>query len=237
MRLLLVFIVGLLIALSVTIFAFKHHRSMFEPMWKRLGRRGRRGLKSSRAAALLEAQFSGAGHLSMEEELMHFGKRGRFAKGGRFEESGKHFFKSLGEKMGWSRGRGLSQCDAAGDVNEENPFGIGDEAHCYEKRRRGMSTGERAGRRGASLQVEETAESYSLSAQLPPGTAKDSLSIKVDGRVLILQAQIGVEIVSRHLSLPQDVDLSKIEASFVEGKLVIQLPKLAPTEPITVEVK
>lgn len=234
MRLLLFFIVGLLIVLSVTILAFKHHRSMFRPMWKRLGRRGGRGLKSSRAAALLEAQFSGAGRLAMEEQML-FGKRGRFAKGGRFEESGKLFVKSLGEKMGWSRGAGRSA--AVADDNEENPFGIGGGTHWFETRRKGTTAGKRASRYGTSLQMEETAESYSLSAQLPPGTAKDSLSIKVDGRVLILEARIGAETVSRHLPLPRDVDLSKIEASFVEDKLVIQLPKLAPTEPITVEVK
>jgi HSP20 family protein len=92
------------------------------------------------------------------------------------------------------------------------------------------------------LDVEETAASYQVRADLP-GVAKDQIKVEIDEDVLrisvdykreatadarMLRVERASGPASRAIRLPVAVDAAKADAKHVDGVLVLTLPKAAP---------
>ncbi len=83
-----------------------------------------------------------------------------------------------------------------------------------------------------------------------PGVAKDQITVDIDnGRLTIsgirklnrpgvdgLQAYQGIEYV-RKFSIPQTIDVEKVEAELKNGVLTLQLPKSETAKPRQIEIK
>eukprot|EP01039_Chlorochromonas_danica_P006563 gene6563-7244_t len=93
------------------------------------------------------------------------------------------------------------------------------------------------GRGGRRLQMEETPEKIVLTAGIP-NLPKESLAMRVDSGFLVLEAKFPDNyLLSRRLPLPPNIDIPRVEASKVDGKLTVVLPKLQAQEPFKVEIK
>lgn len=101
------------------------------------------------------------------------------------------------------------------------------------------------------VDVFEDAGGITLRADLP-GVDKESLSIRVDGEVLTIDAPISlgearemqpvyVEVRAprfrRSFTLSRELDTSKIEASLKTGVLTLHVPKLEHAKPRRIEVR
>jgi len=91
------------------------------------------------------------------------------------------------------------------------------------------------------VNTRETEESYHIEVELP-GVKKEEVNIEVDGNVLSISGERNVKEeykdenyhkvesrfghFSRSFTLPEKVDVSNIEAEFVNGILEVQIPKL-----------
>ena len=95
------------------------------------------------------------------------------------------------------------------------------------------------------VDVEETAERYTVKADMP-GVAKEDIRVDVEGNVVSIAAEVRREktdekngkilrseryvgTMSRAFTLPMDVDVGKAEAKFADGVLVLTLPKTKGT--------
>jgi HSP20 family protein len=108
-----------------------------------------------------------------------------------------------------------------------------------------------------AVDVVEKAESYGLSVELP-GYGKDDVEIKVDNNVLTISAveekteekkedkNEEVSYVLRERSsrsftrtfvLPKEADRDNIEASFEDGLLVLEIPKVPKAVPKKIDIK
>lgn len=85
-----------------------------------------------------------------------------------------------------------------------------------------------------------------------PGATRDSLSLRMDGDTLTLEAPIGLELPEgmepvyaevraahyrRSFTLSRELDTEHIEASLKDGVLRLHLPKLAQARPRRIEVR
>ena len=92
------------------------------------------------------------------------------------------------------------------------------------------------------VDVKETAEAYTVSAELP-GLKKDEIQVEIEGNEVTISAETRREDrkegekylrleraygkTARRFALPQDLDESKAEAKFADGVLELKLPKKA----------
>lgn len=93
------------------------------------------------------------------------------------------------------------------------------------------------------MDVSETEQAYTVRADMP-GVSKEDIKVAVDGRDVSINAEIrkeqeekqGENIIcseriygqqSRHFSLPQEVDDTRVEARYQDGVLELVLPKKA----------
>jgi HSP20 family protein len=102
------------------------------------------------------------------------------------------------------------------------------------------------------LDVRETAEAYTVHAELP-GVKKDDIAIEIQGNEISLSAEsrrdeqkegenwLRVERyfgkTARKFVLPLEVDEARAEAKFADGVLELTLPKKASVLPRKVEIK
>ncbi len=94
-----------------------------------------------------------------------------------------------------------------------------------------------------AVDISEGEKEYTVRAELP-GVDRDDVSIEVEGQTLVIRAEKKQEqsdekegyhwvertygMMQRVLSLPDDADAEKIEASFKNGVLKLRIPKHAP---------
>ena len=103
------------------------------------------------------------------------------------------------------------------------------------------------------VNTRETEDAYHIEAELP-GVKKKDVDISVDGNVLTISGERNVRdevkdedyhkvesrygLFSRAFTLPEKVDISNIEAEFVNGILEIAIPKLkVDTSSKKIEIK
>ncbi|MDK1032813.1 MAG: Hsp20/alpha crystallin family protein [Planctomycetia bacterium] len=103
-----------------------------------------------------------------------------------------------------------------------------------------------------ALDVAERDESIIVKAELP-GLTRDDIDVSVEGNILIISGEkkeleedkkeefYHVErrygTFRRTITLPSDVDPSKIEATYRDGILTVALPKTEEAKPRQIEVK
>jgi HSP20 family protein len=91
------------------------------------------------------------------------------------------------------------------------------------------------------VNTRETEANYHIEAELP-GVKKEDVEINVDGNILTISGERNVReevkdedyhkiesrygLFSRSFTLPEKVDISNIEAEFLNGMLEISIPKL-----------
>jgi len=110
-----------------------------------------------------------------------------------------------------------------------------------------------AGTRGyPSVDISEDKDRYVLEAELP-GFGEKDVDIKVNDRMLTIASskeeekkaerdgvwlirERGVRTFRRAFSMPRDVDLEKIQASFKDGLLTVSLPKRAEAREKSIEI-
>ncbi len=101
-----------------------------------------------------------------------------------------------------------------------------------------------AGQFSPTMNVQETEDQYLLSLEVP-GVKKEDLRIELNGNVLTVSGerhqrarseQESVMSFQRSLTLPDSVDVEKIEANCENGVLQIALPKLASAKPRRIEI-
>ena len=92
------------------------------------------------------------------------------------------------------------------------------------------------------VDVKETAEAYTVSAELP-GLKKDEIAVEIEGNEVTISAETRREAArdgekflrlertfgktARRFALPQDLDETKAVAKFTDGVLEVTLPKKA----------
>jgi len=92
------------------------------------------------------------------------------------------------------------------------------------------------------VDVKETAEAYTVSAELP-GLKKDEIAVEIEGNEVTISAETRREAArdgekflrlertfgktARRFALPQDLDETKAVAKFTDGVLELTLPKKA----------
>jgi HSP20 family protein len=104
-----------------------------------------------------------------------------------------------------------------------------------------------------NINTRETDESYHIEVELP-GVKKEDVDIKVDGNVLTISGERNVReevkdedyhrvesrygLFSRSFTLPEKVDIAKIQAEFENGILEVSIPKLkVDTSSRKIEIK
>ena len=105
-----------------------------------------------------------------------------------------------------------------------------------------------------SVDINETKEAYVVKGELP-GVDKDNVDISIEDNLLVIRGEKKVETESdedkfhrkecvygsfeRSFSLPKQVDVNKVEASFKNGVLKLNIPKAEEAKPkqIQVEIK
>lgn len=118
---------------------------------------------------------------------------------------------------------------------------------------RGMDSGTSASSAGyPSVDIREEKERYILEAELPGMSEKD-VDIKVNDRILSLSSskgeekeerkegtwlirERGVRSFRRAFTMPRDVDMDHIQASFKDGLLTVVLPKRPEAREKTISI-
>jgi len=101
------------------------------------------------------------------------------------------------------------------------------------------------------IDVQETEEAYLFTAELP-GMSKDDVSITLEDNLLTLSGERSLKekeegenfhrveraygSFSRSFSLPSQVDSSKVEASFKDGLLTVEIAKAEQAKPRKIEI-
>jgi len=104
--------------------------------------------------------------------------------------------------------------------------------------------GESAVSRQPAVDLYEDAHNYYARLELP-GVKKDSIDLELENSVLTIQRETTEQSkegeaqysFSRSISIPEGVDLAKIEASHQDGVLTVTLPKEAARKPRQITVK
>ncbi|MFO7576243.1 MAG: Hsp20/alpha crystallin family protein [Pelovirga sp.] len=102
------------------------------------------------------------------------------------------------------------------------------------------------------VDISETDKSFCIKAEVP-GVKREDVKISIEDRVLNIRGESRQEkedkdekmhrierfygSFSRSFTLPENIDISKIDASFKDGVLTLDLPKTAEKKPKSVEVK
>ncbi len=102
------------------------------------------------------------------------------------------------------------------------------------------------------VDIAETNKEFSITAEIP-GVEKGDVRIKVDNGVLTIRGERKQEkeekdkkfhrierfygSFTRSFTLPDNVDESRIEASFKDGMLTLSVPKTEESKPKTIEIK
>ena len=92
------------------------------------------------------------------------------------------------------------------------------------------------------LDVRETADAYTVSAEIP-GVKKEQIAVEIEGNEVTISAETARDAQkdgekwlrterffgksARRFALPQDLDEAKAEAKFADGVLELTLPKKA----------
>jgi len=110
-----------------------------------------------------------------------------------------------------------------------------------------------AGTRGyPTVDIREGKESYQLEAELP-GLGEKDVDIKVNDRILTISSsreeekkdgkdgvwlirERGIRTFRRSFSMPRDVDLEAVKATFKDGLLTINLPKRPEAREKNIEI-
>lgn len=91
----------------------------------------------------------------------------------------------------------------------------------------------------ARSRVEEDENGYYIQIDTP-GIKLEDLKISTEGRYLTIEGERKgrfQETISKSFSLPDDVDLDKVEAQLKDGVLELALPKKEQLKPKTIAVK
>ncbi len=119
-----------------------------------------------------------------------------------------------------------------------------------------FDNGDPAHNRSIVVDIRETGDSYLIEAELPGFSEKD-IDVKVEDRVLSISASIErkheakdekqddqflvrerrSESFSRSFSLPEDVDVDRIDGNYRNGVLSLSLAKKPETKPKNIKVK
>jgi len=102
------------------------------------------------------------------------------------------------------------------------------------------------------VDVKETAEAYTVAAELP-GVKKDEINVEIEGNEVTISAETRREDArdgekflrlerafgktARRFALPQDLDETKAVAKFADGVLELTLPKKAAVSGRKVEIQ
>ncbi|MBZ0201038.1 MAG: Hsp20/alpha crystallin family protein [Ignavibacteriaceae bacterium] len=101
------------------------------------------------------------------------------------------------------------------------------------------------------VDIYETDDDFMLIANMP-GVKRDGVQVKLDDGTLVIFGKINYgEVVKRKYILNEseignyyrkfkisnNIDVSKIDASYENGQLVVRLPKHERVKPITIEIK
>lgn len=100
------------------------------------------------------------------------------------------------------------------------------------------------------VDIVENEGSFIVRAELP-GVAKDDVKVHIDNGILTIKGEKKVESKDekrhrveclygsfvRSFTLPQDVDVEKVEAGYKNGILSLTIPKLEMAKPKQIEVK
>ena len=103
-----------------------------------------------------------------------------------------------------------------------------------------------------SVDINETSDAYVVKGELP-GVDKDNVDISIEDNLLIIRGEKKVETESddekyhrkecvygsfeRSFSLPKQVDVNKVEASFSNGVLKLNIPKAEEAKPKQIQVQ
>ena len=102
----------------------------------------------------------------------------------------------------------------------------------------------------ADVDIRETKDSYILNIEIP-GAAKEDVKMWVDDNILTISgekkkisAEGQTELLSersfgkfeRAFRLPKSIDKSNIKAEFVNGVLIVSIPKSAQAKPVEVSI-
>lgn len=101
------------------------------------------------------------------------------------------------------------------------------------------------------VDIWEDKEGITLCADMP-GVSKDRLDVRMDGKNLIVEGQLQLElsqkadalyadvrssVYRRSFALSSELETEKIEASLKDGVLTVRIPKRAELRPRKIEVK
>jgi HSP20 family protein len=104
------------------------------------------------------------------------------------------------------------------------------------------------------LDVTENDQGYQVKADIP-GVKKDDISVRVEGNLVQIEAEMKTEkesrgdgdkvlrsercygSVSRSFTLGSDIDEEKVDANYADGVLTLVLPKKAPVDPRRIQIK
>lgn len=103
-----------------------------------------------------------------------------------------------------------------------------------------------------SVDINETKDSYIVKSELP-GVEKDDVDISIDDNLLVIRGEKRVEAESdedkkhrkeclygsfeRSFSLPKQVDVNRVEATFNNGVLKLDIPKAEEAKPKQIQVQ
>ena len=101
------------------------------------------------------------------------------------------------------------------------------------------------------VDIVEDENGIALTADLP-GVSKESLGVRVDGDILVIEGQMSVagpanmQLVyaesrvpnyRRTFTLSRELDTGKIDAQLKDGVLKVRIPKVEEAKPLRIEVK
>ncbi len=101
-----------------------------------------------------------------------------------------------------------------------------------------------------AVDINETSDSFIVKTELP-GVEKEDVNVNLENNVLTIKGEKKTEIkdskqhrtecsygsFTRSFTLPQTVDVEKIEAEYKDGILTLTVPKLTEEKPKQIEVK
>ena len=87
-----------------------------------------------------------------------------------------------------------------------------------------------------ALDVTETQDAYHIDVEVP-GLRPEDINVTVDQGVLTIQGERRYGSFRRSISLPRDVDASRIQANYDNGVLRLEVPKTESSQPKRIEVK
>jgi HSP20 family protein len=103
------------------------------------------------------------------------------------------------------------------------------------------------------IDVTENEQAYTVKADIP-GVKKEDISVRVEGNLVQIDAQAKSEkeergdgdkvlrseryfgTISRSFTLGQDIDAGKVDASYADGVLTLQLPKKAQDDAHRIQI-